>query len=195
MSMLDERFFDSLKKAASEYQSARQEVIRAADDTRNASKRAIFAMHRDDLVKADELLAAAVEGLARIGATAQTVPQMLDEGSYRSALEEYVEARLYRDYLENKPVTRVEIAGAAVPYDVYLGGLSDLVGELQRRQVKLATAGDLDGIKAIRDTMEEIIGVMLEMDLTGYLRNKFDQAKNSFRRAEEVLYELSVRRS
>ncbi|MEA3249020.1 MAG: hypothetical protein U9Q03_01535 [Patescibacteria group bacterium] len=193
--MLDVKFLDALKGSASEYQGARQQVIRTSDDIRNASKRAIFAMHRDDMAKADELLAEAVAGLAQIGEMAGSVPKILGEGSYRSALEEYVEARLYRDYLEGKPVGKVEIEGLEVPYDVYLGGLSDLVGELQRRLVKLATAGDLDGVKATRDTMEEIVGVMMEMDLTGYLRNKFDQSKNSFRRAEEVLYEISVRRS
>lgn len=193
--MLDGKFLDALKGLASEYQGARQQVIRTSDDIRNASKRAIFAMHRDDMEKADELLATAASGLAQIVEMAGLVPKMLDEGSYKSALEEYVEARLYRDYLAGKPVGEVAVGGLEVPYDIYLGGLADLVGEMQRRQVKLATAGDLDGVKATRDTMEEIIGVMLEMDLTGYLRNKFDQAKNSFRRAEEVLYEISVRRS
>lgn len=193
--MLDRQFLDALKSSASDYQKARQEVIRAADDTRNASKRAIFAMHRDDLSGADALLEEAVSGLDRIREMAGDVPKMLEEGSFRSALEEYVEARLYRDHLDGKPVGEVVIDGMEVPYDVYLGGLSDLVGEMQRRQVKLATAGDLEGVKVMRDSMEEIIGEMMEMDLTGYLRNKFDQAKNSFRRAEEVLYELSVRRS
>jgi predicted translin family RNA/ssDNA-binding protein len=193
--MLDNKFLEDVKAAASDHQKTRQQVIRASDEIRNASKRAIFAMHRDDLDGADALLSAAVKGLADVRAMAAEVPKMLEEGSYKSALEEYVEARLYRDQLDGQSVGAVEVEGLNVPYDVYLGGLSDLVGELQRRQVKLATAGDMEGVKKIRDTMEEIIGVMMEMDLTGYLRNKFDQSKNSFRRAEEVLYDMTVRRS
>ncbi len=193
--MLDGQYLAAVKNAASDHRKTRQEVIRASDDARNASKRAIFAMHRDDFAKADGLLAEAADSLTRVRDMATDVPKMLEEGSFKSALEEFVEARLYRDYLEGKAVGEVVIEGLDVPYDVYLGGLSDLVGELQRRQVKLATAGDVDGVKQARDAMEEIIGEMMEMDLTGYLRNKFDQAKNSFRRAEEVLYELTVRRA
>jgi hypothetical protein len=32
------------------------------------------------------------------------------------------------------------------------------------------------------------------MDLEGSMRTKFDQAKNSLRRAEDVLYDLAMRR-
>ncbi len=164
-----------------------------SDDIRNASKRAIFAMHRDDLAKADELIASALQGIADVQKSMGT-PKLRQEGSFRAALEEYVEARLYRDYLDGKELGAVEIEGIDMPHDVYLGGLSDVTGELQRKQVRLATAGDLEGVQAIRDAIEEIIGEMMEIDLTGYLRNKFDQSKNSFRRAEEVLYEIAVRR-
>ena len=39
-----------------------------------------------------------------------------------------------------------------------------------------------------------IVEAMLEMDLGGYLRNKFDQAKNGLRRAEDVHYDVTLRR-
>ncbi|MFH1046766.1 MAG: hypothetical protein V1738_00540 [Patescibacteria group bacterium] len=191
--MLDKKFISQFKNAVSEYDKSRRIIISLSDDIRNASKRAIFAMHRADLAGADELLSGALNNIGEVQKSMIT-NKLSEEGSFRSALEEYVEARLYREYLAGKEVGAIEIPGIDMPHDIYLGGLSDLVGELQRRQVKLATAGDLPGVKQVRDDIEEIIGEMLEMDLTGYLRNKFDQSKNSFRRAEEVLYELSVRR-
>jgi predicted translin family RNA/ssDNA-binding protein len=80
-------------------------------------------------------------------------------------------------------------------HETYLGGLADLVGELQRRQVRAATEGRTDEVKKIKDDIEVIVDALLEMDLGGYLRNKFDQAKNALRRAEDVLYEVSIRRS
>jgi len=191
--MLDKEFVGRLRGAVAEYDKSRREIIRLSDDIRNASKRSIFAMHRDDFAKADELLAGALQNAIEVQKSMIT-NKLSEEGSFRSALEEYVEARLYRNYLDGQPVGAVEVEGIDMPHDVYLGGLSDLVGELQRRQVKMATAGNLEEVQKIRDDIEEIIGEMMEMDLTGYLRNKFDQSKNSFRRAEEVLYELSVRR-
>lgn len=191
--MLDKKFVSQLREAVAEYDKSRRIIIGMSDDIRNGSKRAIFAMHREDLTKADELLAVALQSIADVQKSMGT-PKLRQEGSFRAALEEYVEARLYRDYLDGKELGAVEIEGIDMPHDVYLGGLSDVTGELQRKQVRLATAGDLEGVQAIRDAIEEIIGEMMEIDLTGYLRNKFDQSKNSFRRAEEVLYELAVRR-
>ena len=82
-----------------------------------------------------------------------------------------------------------------VAHEIYLGGLSDLTGELQRRQVRLATDGKLEEVRKLKQAIEEIVVQLLEMDLTGYLRTKFDQAKNSLRRAEDVLYEVTLRRS
>ncbi|MBU0625822.1 hypothetical protein KKF05_05830 [Patescibacteria group bacterium] len=193
--MLDKKFVRQIKNAVSEYNEARREIIRLSDNIRNAAKRAIFAMHRDDLSGADQLLAEALKDAALVQKQIINNQKLGKEGSFHSALEEYVEAQLYRDFLAGKTMSKVQVLDIEISYDTYLGGLSDVVGELQRRQVRLATVGDLDGVKKIRDIIEEIIGELLEMDLTGYLRNKFDQAKNSYRRAEEVLYEMSVRRS
>jgi len=193
--MLNRKYLERIKDDSAGYEAGRRETIRLSDDIRTVSKRAIFAMHRDDLMAADRLLAEAVEGIASVRAKSQDGPQMTEEGSFRAALEEYVEARLYRDFLDGKELGPVEVAKIEVPSDVFLGGLCDMVGELQRKQVRLATDGDIDGVRAIRDLAEEVVNALLEMDLTGYLRNKFDQVKNSFRRSEEILYELSVRRT
>ena len=64
---------------------------------------------------------------------------------------------------------------------------------MQRRQVRLATEGKTAEVRSIKESMEAVVAELLDMDLGGYLRNKFDQAKNNLRRAEEVLYELSIR--
>lgn len=193
--MLNSEMVARLKQEAESYDIARRKQIGLSDDVRNASKRAIFAMHRDDLEKADSLLGEARSRLAEIRDHAQDQPpRLLEEGAFRAGLEEFVEASLLRAFIADGQVGAVEVEGLDVPTDVYLGGLSDLVGELQRRQVRAATDGNMEEVKRLRDACEEIVGAMLEMDLTGYLRNKFDQAKNSFRRAEEILYEMSVRR-
>lgn len=191
--MLNKRFIDELKQSVAEYNQARRAVIKVSDDIRNASKRSIFALHRDDRSTADELLSQAEQQIDEVQGIMEA-HRLIEEGSFRSALEEFIEARLYRDYIDGKDLGPVDIKDMEIPYDIYLGGLADTVGELQRRQVRLATVGELAEVRQIKDDIEQVIGELLEMDLTGYLRNKFDQAKNSYRRAEEVLYELSVRR-
>ncbi|OIO52012.1 hypothetical protein COY93_02985 [Candidatus Uhrbacteria bacterium CG_4_10_14_0_8_um_filter_58_22] len=193
--MLNRDYLERIKRDSGSYEAGRRETIRLSDDIRTVSKRAIFAMHRDDTATADRLLAEALKGIVSVHAKSQDGLQLTEEGSFRAALEEYVEARLYRDVLDGKELGPVNVADVEVPPNIFLGGLCDMVGELQRRQVRLATDGDIDGVKAMRDLAEELVGALLEMDLTGYLRNKFDQVKNSFRRSEEILYELSVRRT
>jgi len=191
--MLDLQYFASVREKHAAYESSRREVIKMASDALNASKRAIFALHRDDASAADQLLSDASAALDKVRALISKIPDLVFEGSYRAALEEFVESSLYRQYLRDGNVG--EVKGDHIDYEIYLGGLTDLAGEIQRRQVRLATEGKLDEVKKCKDAIEEIIIKLLEMDLGGYLRTKFDQAKNSLRRAEEVLYETTIRRS
>jgi predicted translin family RNA/ssDNA-binding protein len=190
--MLDTANLSAIRERHAAYAEARRKLIGLASEAQAASKRAIFALHRDDVTGADALLDAAKKALADAGALATKQHGLSDEGSLRAALEEYVEAALYRGWIKDGAVGPVDIAGA--DDEIYLGGLSDLTGELQRRQVRLATEGKLDDVRAIKDLIAAIVEAMLAMDLGGYLRNKFDQAKNSLRRAEDVHYDVTLRR-
>lgn len=189
--MIDKAFFERLANDNATYGSARRDVIKGSDDVRNLSKRAIFAMHRDDMEEADALLAQAAAQLGKLREAA-SMPGLLDEGAYRAGFEEHVEAVLYRDFVKKGTVGPID--DDTVLYDTYLAALADLTGELQRRQVKAAIAGDADEVERLYAVVEAVVGELLKMDLSGYLRNKFDQAKNSLRRAEEVRYDVSIRR-
>ncbi len=191
--MLDKAYFDALKERQASHVAIRRELIARANAAQGEAKRAIFALHRDDVAGADALLGSASAALADIRAKIVGRPELADEGAYRAALEEYAEAALYRAWVKDGTVGPVPFEG--VDHEIYLGGLSDLTGELQRRQVRLATEGRIDEVRALKGVIEEIVVRLLEMDLTGYLRTKFDQAKNSLRRAEDVLYEVTLRRS
>jgi predicted translin family RNA/ssDNA-binding protein len=191
--MLDRKYFDEIKNQHASYENARRAVIKISGDVLSAAKRAIFALHRDDAAGADALLKESAALIGQVVTLAGAVPGLTQEGSYRAALEEYVEASLYRAYVRDGGVGRVE--GLDLDYEIYLGGLSDLVGELQRRQVRMATEGKTDEVRKIKEQIEIVVDALLELDLGGYLRNKFDQAKNALRRAEDVLYEVTLRRS
>jgi predicted translin family RNA/ssDNA-binding protein len=191
--MIDKSFFKTLKEKYSAFAQGRREVIALAGDAQHASKRAIFALHRDDTDNAAALLADAAAKLSQVRAMFVKRPELAHEGSFRAAMEEFAEAKLYEQFVATGNVG--EIPGAEIDYDTYLGGLSDLTGELARRQVRFATAGDADEAKRLKEEIEAIVAELLEMDLSGYLRTKFDQAKNNLRRAEDIVYELSLRRS
>lgn len=192
MDILDSGHFQLIRKAHADYVISRREVIKLSGDAQSASKRAIFALHRDDMKGADTLLKKAEDGFAGVRKLIDNQPELAHEGSYRAGIEEYVEAVLYREFVKQGDVGPVALEG--VTYEIYLAGLSDLTGELQRRQVRLATEGDVEGVKVIRDAVTAIVEELVSYDFGGYLRTKFDQAKNSLRRAEDVVYDVSLRR-
>lgn len=120
------------------------------------------------------------------------VPGLLDEGSYKAGLEEYVEAVLFQQFLEDGKIGE-EITKLAIPRDVYLAGLCDVPGELYRYAIKAATNQDVDAVAECNEMAQEIIETLTEFEFTKYLRNKFDQAKQAAHKLEYVVYEVSLR--
>ena len=191
--MLDKNHLATIGARHKAYAAARHQVIQLASVAQGASKRAIFALHRADAGETTRLLDEAGEALRAIQQLATTTEGIDEEGSYRAALEEYAEAALYRDFVTTGKVSALADLPVTISDDAYLGGLSDLTGELQRRQVRAATEGRMEEVQRSKEVIGEIVETLLAMDLGGYLRTKFDQSRNSLRRAEEVLYEMTLR--
>jgi predicted translin family RNA/ssDNA-binding protein len=169
----------------------RGEVIGLSNQGLNLSKRAIFALHRDDIEGAKQLLAEAEE---RFEACEKSIAQFagLREGAYKAAVEEYAEALLFLQYLETG--TFKELPERAMRPSTYLAGLSDTTGEILRYATKHVTRGDFASAQKAEEAVSMVIEYMLELDLTGYLRTKFDQAKRNLQKLEQMMYELSLRK-
>lgn len=170
---------------------SRRELQQVASEGLAASKRAIFAFHREDQMAADEQLALAEARLKTGAAIVKKVPKLAQEGSWRAAQEEYAEADLLRQYLEKGALGKVSVI--ADDPELYLGGLSDLTGELVRRSVLHATDGDHETVERIFEDVRRVVELLMDMDLTGGLRSKLDQAKQNLRKLEEIRYDLSLR--
>ena len=122
------------------------------------------------------------------------------EGAYRAAVEEYVEAKLFYEFLHGDgraPRTVLyDFKGQSlvqIDADTYLAGLSDFTGELTRKAVQRATQGRMQEVEKLADTVRDVVEQLIKFDLTGYLRTKYDQAKQNLRRVEEVLYDIKMR--
>lgn len=189
--MLDKKFFQIIRKDLLSYAEKRREVIKECGDAQHLAKRAIFALQRDNVSEAKESLSEAERILHALNKKHQKVEGLFDEGSYKAALEEYVEAVLLQQFLENKPWG--EIQGIKIDSDTYIGGLADVPGELLRYAIKSATEKKFDMVKKCFIAAEEVIGEMVDMNLTGYNRQKFDQAKQALHKLQQVVYEVSLR--
>ena len=170
---------------------SRRELQQIASEALAASKRAIFAFHRDDEQAAHEQLDLAQERLRLGAAIVKKVNKLAQEGSWRAAQEEYAEADLLRQYLERGQLGKVD--GIADDAEIYLGGLSDMTGELVRRSVLHATDGDHETVERIFEDVRMVVELLMQMDLTGSLRTKLDQSKQNLRKLEEIRYDLSLR--
>lgn len=169
----------------------RREVIARSNEALSKSKRAIFALHRDDETAALTLLKEAADHFGQAERVMKRAESLRFEGAYRAALEEYAEALLFAQYLKTGKMAAIDVR--AMDPLVYLAGLSDATGEIVRYTVRQVTQGHTDRVLHARDTVEMIIEFMLDLDATGYLRTKFDQAKGNLKRLEDIMYDLSLR--
>jgi predicted translin family RNA/ssDNA-binding protein len=189
--MLDKNFWLKINEEQAEFDKDRRIIISQANDALHKSKQAIFALHRDNLVEAKEQLASAGETLNKLEKDFGTRKRLRGEGSWCAACEEFSEASLFCQFVENKEVGKID--GISLQCEEYLGGLSDYTGELLRRAILQASDRKFEVVKIILDEIREVIHLMLQYNLTGPLRTKFDQAKKNLHKIEEMYYEINLK--
>jgi translin len=190
--MLNTSLLSKIRKDLLTYAEIRQRIIKDSNDALFQAKRAIFSIHRDQMSEAKEKLGTSRALLVKISKEYGKDSRALDEGAYKAALEEFVEAELFYQFVVTHKIG--EVKGIKVSSESYIAGLTDVPGELYRFAIKAATARDEKTVRACADAADEIIGELIECNLTSYLRNKFDQAKTAVHKLEHVVYELSLRK-
>ncbi|MBI4133483.1 hypothetical protein HY478_02615 [Candidatus Uhrbacteria bacterium] len=190
--MADRKFFTGIATRYVTYEQAYRTVVRESAVAQNQAKRAIFALHRGDSAEANKLLGSALKVLVGFEPLFKKEPMLRYEGALRAAIEEFLEASFFRQFVLGNELDRVaELSD--IDAELYLGGLSDLTGELVRYAVAQATARHFKEVARAKQTLDEVITFLVSLDLTGYLRQKYDQAKNSLRRMEEVAYDVALK--
>lgn len=190
--MLKKQYIGKLRRHMLSYATKRHNVIKESGDALHHAKRAIFAMHRGSMKEANEKLADSERLLQALAKKYPRDMEIKSEGSYRAAKEEYVEAVLLYQFLHDGNIG--EIRNIDIEPHIYIAGLCDVPGELLRYATKAATDKDIDTVKKCAKMAQDIVGELIEFNLTNYLRTKFDQAKNAVQKLEYVLYELSLRK-
>jgi predicted translin family RNA/ssDNA-binding protein len=190
--MPNHAYFSAVKNNYLAASQARRRLFHASNDATALAKRAIFAFHREDRVEAGRLLKEADGLLKTAAAEVKKHPELRGQGPYHAALEEYAEALLLENYL-SKGDWKNSVALKFDP-DIYLGALSDATGELVRYAVRQATKGNVAAVEKARDIIEATVGFLLELDLTGDLRQKGDQAKRNLRSLEDMAYQIGLSR-
>lgn len=182
----------SLKHLRDRYvkeRAASRDLQTVGNELTRLAKSSIFALQRGG--KARDLLEDARALQTKGSKIVQQYPTLRDNGPWRAGLEEYAEALLLEAFTRNdqKLFDRALDADA----DIVLGALSDLVGELARVAVREATDGNVRAVASIAKDAERIVRFLTDIDLTGPLRSKGDQARQHLRKIEDIRYDLSRR--
>ncbi|MAG60354.1 hypothetical protein CL619_01070 [archaeon] len=179
-----------IQKELAAYDSKREELIKKSRDVLKLSKLLIYAVHRDEIQKATEFKTTIETELKQLESIAAHDTKLQYEGSYKIAVQEYVEAILYLDFVQTG---EVKVLSNLHP-EHYLLGLADLPGELVRRAVFQASKGNKEAVEKIRDAVDNIYGQFLTLNSRGNeLRKKVDSIKYSLNKLQDLVLELKLR--
>jgi len=185
--MLDQDSFREMESYLKEEDSRREEIINTSRIILKNSKSAIYSLHRHEFDKAKSLIDESKQLLEHLSKITDKHPHL--KQNMENALEEYCEACCFYGFVKDKKIPNHRELNVE-PF-TYLGGLSDLTGELGRRSVLEAIARNKEEVRAIRELVDEIYGVFARLDLrNGELRKKGDAIKWNLNKIEEVLHDL-----
>jgi len=189
--MISKKFIEKLKKDYADSNSERRQIISLANVVLHDSKRVIFSLHRGDNKIAEESLTAIEEVLKKLEKKFG-YSRIMEEGSYKAGVEEYVEAKTLFMVINGQKIDAIK--GLKIDVEGYLGGVCDLTGELVRRAVNQAASGNWEEVPKIKKIINDIMAELVQFDMTGYLRTKYDQARGNLRKIEQVDYEVKLKR-
>lgn len=186
--MLNKNEFNKIRHEMHKLDLKREEVIQLSREIITISKQIIYAAQRNDLNEADKaikLIKSKVNKLKKININT-------DININSVALQEYVEAVAFYEFVKNKKIPTK--ASLGVSAEDYLIGLCDLTGELVRKAIYDVIHKRFDEAERIKELVHGIYGEFLKLHLrNGELRKKSDSIKWNLKKLEEVMYDISMK--
>ncbi len=151
--------------------------------------RAIQAVHRGDDARAQALLDEAHSLARTLQADLAPFPDLYYAGYTQDALKEYAEANIVFGLLRQGQLPEPE--ALQVPYNTFLRGLAEAVGELRRHVLNILRNGYSAEAETTLAYMDDIYGLLVTLDypdaITGGLRRLTDIARSLLERTRGEL--------
>ena len=181
--------FTKLRKEVHAYDAEREKLIKKSRDVLKLSKQIIYAVHRDEISEAARLIKQIEKEKEKLDAIARHNRKMACEGSYKVAIQEYVEALLYYNFVKSGKLVDLSVAT-----EHFVLGLADLPGELVRKAVFLAGKGKVAKVIKIKEEVDMIYGELLKFDFRNNdIRRKVDSVKYDLRKLEDLVLDLKLK--
>ena len=188
--MINTKEFEKLRKEVKDYDSERELLIKKSRDVLKLSKQIIYAVHRDEVAGARKLVKQIEQERKVLEGIAKKSKGLMFEGSYKIAIQEYVEAILYYNFVRTGKLMNVR-----VPVNYFVLGLADLPGELVRKAVFLAGKGKVGAVGRIKELVDMIYGEFLKFDFRdNEIRRKVDAVKYDLRKLEDLVLDLKLKK-
>ena len=167
------------KKELIETNKLRENTQKSMRKTIRFSKQAILSVHQKKIFESKKLLRKAKDNIAKLQLIAINHPVIIFTGMYSAALQEYCEANILLELIQEKKLITPEELN--VPYSDYILGLADVIGEYRRLSLDALREDFVDKGEQYLIKMEEIYLELLAMDeaymLVPGLRRKCDVAR------------------
>ncbi len=177
-------FFKKLKSGS--------DARRIANEIRIDSKKSIALLRRDNFKQAKDLFKHINNNFKEINKVAKQEPGTIYEGFYSEAVEEYIEALTFYQFL-SKDKNEMPKYIKATPEHI-IAGICDFTGELVRKSVNLAKKENLKQLEKFHKTIDNIAEELTRIGLRGKLRHKYDEVERNLRRMEQILYDIRLKR-
>lgn len=188
--MINKLFLEELKRDHQKHEAQRRQIISHSNNLLFNSKKIIFKLQREDFNAAKESFKEVEDSFKKLALEFGDA-RLKKEGSYRAAAEEYLEAKTFYQVISGEEIT--ESTSLNFDYESYFAGVCDLIGELVRYATNKAAKGDFEHVFVIKDKAENIMAQLVDIDMTGYLRTKYDQSRGHLRKLEQMAYEIKLR--
>jgi len=164
--------------------SARERALAEARQITRLSANAVRAVHRGEFDQAEALLEEARRIKDALTAHLVDYPSIYWSGYVQDAHKEFAEASLTLALVAGQPLPGPETL--QVEDAVYLNALGEACGELRRHILDVIRAGDLARAEAVLQVMDEIYGVLVQVDypdaVTNGLRRTTDMVRGVLER-------------
>jgi predicted translin family RNA/ssDNA-binding protein len=188
--MLNKKDLEKIKSDINSYEKQRDRVVITSREVVQLSKKVIYSLHRNDLKSAGS---AANEMTAKLKSMCEAAkhPKLLTSGSYKVAVQEYVEAIAFFELMSGNPIP--PNSKLKLDPEYYLMGLIDLTGEIVRKAINSAIKGDYKTSVRLKDLVSDLHDELLLFDFAGgELRKKFDSVKYDLKKLDDLVLNLKL---
>lgn len=184
-----------LKKAISEYKKindSAHENQKILNEIRSNSKRAIALLRRDNFEESKKMIKSAENLFKLIGEEIKQNKALIRQGAYTEAVEEYIEAITFYNFLSGKKIKIPDFVEAR-PEEI-ISGICDFTGELVRKAVTLADTKNFKKLVFYKEEIENIVEELTKIGFQGKLRQKYDEAERNLKHIEHIIYDIKLKR-